>query len=290
MSRLFAAMLAIGIIMILVFSSAFSINQSEQALVLQLGEPKRAITEPGLHWRIPFIQNVVYTDKRVLDLEAPAEEVIAADQKRLVVDTFARYKIVDQLRFYQSVGSIEAVSSRLASIVNSSLRRVLGGQKFQVMLTGERQQMMKKIRDLSDAEAKTFGVEVIDVRIKRADLPAANSQAIYRRMQTEREREAREFRAQGAEASQMIKSQADREKSELLANARKTSEIKRGEGDAEAIKIFAESFGSDPEFFSFYRSIKAYKESLGLANTTLVLSPDSNEFLKFFNVISGGKN
>ena len=280
----------LGIVVLIVgvvaFSSLYTVHQTEQALVLQFGDPKRVVKEPGLKVKLPFVQNVVTFDKRILAYDAPAEEMIAADQKRLVVDAFARFRIVDPLKFFQSVGNERVARSRLAAIINSSLRRVLGEVPLANVLTVERTELMAKILLLVNQESQPLGINVIDVRIKRADLPEANSQAIYARMRSEREREAREFRAQGAEVSQRIRSRADREKTVLLAEAGKQAQILRGEGDARRNRIFAEAFNQDPEFFAFYRSMQAYREALGGEDTTMVLSPDS-EFFRFFRNLSG---
>ena len=271
---------------VLASSALFTVHQTEQALVLQFGNPKRVIQEPGLKFKIPFVQNVITLDKRILSFDAPAEEVIASDQKRLVVDSFLRFRITDPLKFYQSVGNETVARSRLASILNSGVRKVLGQETFSTVLSGERVELMRQIQETVNREAGEFGITVVDVRIKRADLPEANSQAIFRRMQTEREREAKEFRAQGAEVSQRIRSRADREKTVLLAEAERESEILRGQGDAKVVKIFADAFGRDIEFFSFYRSMLAYREALGADQTTMVLSPDS-EFFRYFRDMAG---
>jgi membrane protease subunit HflC len=272
---------AVGVAALLAASALFTVHQTQQALVLQFGNPKRIVTEPGLHVKIPFIQNAIYIDRRVLDFDAVSEEIILGDQKRLVVDAFARYRIIDPLRFYQSVGSEEVYRGRINTILDASLRKVLGEVPLFTVLSEERGDLMARIRDQADVEAEPFGVDVIDVRIKRADLPAENSQAIYRRMQTEREREAKELRAQGAEMAQRIRARADRERRVLLAEARKEAQIARGEGDGEAVQIFADAFGQDIDFFSFYRSMQAYQDALGDDNTSFVLSPDS-EFFRFF--------
>ena len=265
----------------LVFFSVFIIKEVNQAIVLQFGDPKRIIVEPGLNFKIPFIQNVVYLDKRILNLDTPPEEVIASDQKRLIVDAFARFKIIDPLKFYISVGDERVVRSRLSTIINSRIRSVLGTQSLATLLSEDRTKQMAIIQDGVGTEAKSFGVEVIDVRIKRADLPQANSEAIYKRMQTERQREAKEFRAKGAEMAVTITSTADKEVTVLLANAKKESEIMKGEGDGQRNKIFANAFGKDPEFFAFYRAMQAYEKALIGGDTSLILSPDS-DFFKFF--------
>jgi len=268
----------------LVFFSLFIVKEVNQAIVLQFGDPKRIIVEPGLNFKIPFIQNVVYLDKRILNLDTPPEEVIASDQKRLIVDAFARFKIIDPLKFYISVGNERVARSRLSTIINSRIRNVLGQQELQTLLSKDRTKQMTLIQQGVNTEAENFGIKIVDVRIKRADLPQANSDAIYRRMQTEREREAKEFRARGAEMAVTITSTADKEVSVILANANKDSEIMKGEGDGERNRIFAEAFGRDPEFFAFYRAMQAYETALIGGDTSLILSPDS-EFFKFFGNI-----
>ena len=267
-----------------IFFSVFIVKEVNQAIVLQFGDPKRIISNPGLNFKIPFIQNVVYLDKRILNLDAPPEEVIASDQKRLIVDAFARFKIVDPLKFYISVGDERVARSRLATIINSRIRNVLGQEELQTLLSVDRIKQMELIKEGVNAEAQNFGINIVDVRIKRADLPQANSEAIFRRMQTEREREAKEFRAKGAEMAVTITSTADKEVTVLLADAEKKSEIMKGEGDGERNKIFAEAFGRDPEFFAFYRAMQAYETALIGGETSLILSPDS-EFFKFFGNI-----
>lgn len=269
------------LIFILSFFSIFIVKEVNQAIVLQFGDPKRIILNPGLNFKIPFIQNVVLIDKRILNLDSAPEEVIASDQKRLIVDAIARFKIVDPLKFYISVGNERVARSRLATIINSRIRNVLGQQELQTLLSKDRTKQMGIIQDGVNLEAKNFGIEIIDVRIKRADLPQANSEAIFRRMQTEREREAKEFRARGAEMATTITSTADKDVSIILANANKDSEIIKGEGDGLRNKIFADAFGKDPEFFAFYRAMQAYETALIGGETSLILSPDS-EFFKFF--------
>ena len=264
-----------------IFFSVFIIKEVNQAIVLQFGDPKRIITEPGLNFKIPFIQNVVYLDKRILNLDTPPEEVIASDQKRLIVDAFARFKIVDPLKFYISVGNERVARSRLSTIINSRIRSVLGTQRLQTLLSEDRNKQMALIQEGVNIEAEKFGIKIVDVRIKRADLPQANSDAIFRRMQTEREREAKEFRAKGAEMAVTITSTADKDVTVILADAQKKSEIMKGEGDGRRNKIFADAFGQDPEFFAFYRAMQAYEKALIGGETSLVLSPDS-EFFKFF--------
>ena len=276
-----------GIIALLVATAYFSIfivKEVNQAIVLQFGDPKRIISKPGLNFKIPFIQNVVFLDKRILNLDTPPEEVIASDQKRLIVDAFARFQIVDPLKFYISVGNERVARSRLSTIINSRIRNVLGRQRLQTLLSEDRTKQMALIQDGVNVEAENFGINIVDVRIKRADLPPANSEAIFRRMQTEREREAKEFRAKGAEMAITITSTADKEVTVILAEAEKKSEIMKGEGDGQRNKIFAGAFGQDPEFFAFYRSMQAYEKALIGGETSLILSPDS-EFFKFFGNI-----
>ena len=269
---------------IAIYLSLFIVKEINQAIVLQFGDPKRIIKVPGLQVKIPFIQNVVFLDRRILSLDPAPEEVIASDQKRLIVDAFARFKIVDPLKFYISVGNERVARSRLATIINSRLRSVLGTQSLATLLSEDRTKQMAIIQEGVNNEAGKFGIEIIDVRIKRADLPQANSEAIYRRMQTEREREAKEFRAKGAEMAVTITSTADKEVTVILANAKKQSEIMKGEGDGLRNKIFAEAFGKDPDFFAFYRAMQAYETALIGGETSLILSPDS-EFFKFFGNI-----
>lgn len=284
-------LIGLGVILvaavIIASSALFTVHQANQALVLQFGEPRRVVTGPGLHVKLPFVHNVVYFDSRVLEFDAPKEEIIASDQKRLVVDAFARYRITDPLLFFQTVNNEAVVRTRLAAIINASIRQALGGVPLEHIISGERASLMTQIRDIVNGEASDFGINVIDVRIKRADLPEANSEAVYQRMQTERQREAKELRAQGAEEAQKIRAIADRDKVVLIAEAQKQSQITRGEGDGEAIRIFADAFGKDVEFFAFYRSMEAYRNALGQGDTTMVLSPDS-EFFRFFGDITGG--
>jgi len=264
-----------------IYLSLFTVKEINQAIVLQFGDPKRVIAKPGLQVKIPFIQNVVFLDRRILSLDPAPEEVIASDQKRLIVDAYARFKIVDPLKFYISVGNEMVARSRLATIINSRLRSVLGKHSLATLLSEDRTKQMAVIQDGVNNEAEKFGITIIDIRIKRADLPQANSEAIYKRMQTEREREAKQFRARGAEMAVTITSTADKEVTVLLANAKKQSEIMKGEGDGQRNKIFADAFGKDPEFFSFYRAMQAYEKALIGGDTSLILSPDS-DFFKFF--------
>jgi membrane protease subunit HflC len=269
------------LIVVVIFQSAFIVKEINQAIVLQFGNPKKIITEAGLKFKLPFIQNVVFIDKRILNLDNAPEEVIAADQKRLIVDAFARFQIVDPLKFYISVGNERVARSRLSTIINSRIRGVLGTQELSTLLSKERAKQMAIIQNDVNEEAKSFGIKIVDVRIKRADLPQANSEAIYKRMQTERQREAKEFRAEGAEIAAKITSTADKDVTVLLANANKQSQIFKGEGDGQRNKIFADAYGKDPEFFGFYRAMQAYEKALIGGDTSLILSPDS-DFFKFF--------
>jgi modulator of FtsH protease HflC len=278
-----AVLIALFIVVIVGYSSIYTVAQTEQVLVVRLGEPlpPGGITDPGLHFKAPFIDTVISIDKRILDLENPSQEVIAFDSRRLVVDAFARYRIKDALRFYTSVGSIQAANIQLTTLLNASLRRVLGEATLIQIVRDERENLMGKIRDQLDKEAGGYGIEVVDVRIRRADLPEANSQAVYQRMQTERQRQAAEFRAQGGQKAQEIRSKADREATVIIAEANSTAEQTRGAGDAERNRLFAEAYGKDPDFFAFYRSMTAYENGLKSNDTRFLLRPDS-EFFRFF--------
>ncbi len=267
-------------------SSVFTVNQTEQALVLRFGQAINIVREPGLYFKLPFVDGVVRIDKRILALDLPEQEVIASDQKRLRVDAFARYRVIDPLLFYQALGSVDRANEQLATFVNSGLRRVLGESTFQQVVRDERTQLMARIRDGVNDQAKNLGISVVDVRIRRADLPEANSQAIYTRMQTERQREASEIRAQGAEAAQRIRARADRDVVVVVAEANREAERIRGEGDGQRNNIFAQAYGQDQDFFAFYRSMQAYETGLGSNDTRLVLSPDS-EFFRYFRLPMG---
>jgi membrane protease subunit HflC len=268
------------------YSSLFVVHQNQQALVLRLGEAIRVVTEPGLQYKIPLVDGVVYIDKRILDLENPAQEVIASDQKRLVVDAFARYRISDPLKFYQSLGTVEGANSRLTSILNSALRRVLGEATFIQVVRDERELLMSRIREQVNREGSNFGINIVDVRIRRADLPDANSQAVFQRMQTERQREAAEIRAGGNQLAQTIRARADRDVTVTVAEATSRGEQIRGEGDATRNRIFAEAYEKDREFFAFYRSMQAYEQGLRHGDTRFLLSPDS-DFFRYFNDFAG---
>ncbi|WP_150525479.1 protease modulator HflC [Roseibium sediminis] len=273
----------IAVVAFVGYLSVYIVHPTQQALVLQLGriieEPK---TEPGFYFKIPLIQNVIYLDKRILDLNMSPQEVIASDKKRLVVDAFARYRISDPVLFYQRVNNTREANQRLSTFLQSSLRSELAKASFVAVVRDNRSGLMENIRRDVSNSASDLGIEVVDVKIRRADLPDANSQAIYARMQTERQREATELRAQGEEQARRIRSRADRDATVLVAEAKRDSEIIRGDGDAERNRIFAAAFGADPEFFAFYRSMQAYEQGLQQGDTSLVLSPDSS-FFRFFN-------
>jgi membrane protease subunit HflC len=280
------ALIVLLLVLIVAYSSVFTVQQTEQVLVVRLGEPVRVVTQPGLNFKAPFIDSVISIDNRILDLENPSQEVIAADQKRLVVDAFARYRIKNALRFYQSVGSIQAANLQLTTLLNAALRRVLGEVTFITVVRDEREKLMGRIRDQLDREADGYGIEVVDVRIRRADLPEQNSQAVYQRMQTERQREAAEFRAQGGQKAQEIRSKADRDATVIVAEANSQAEQIRGAGDAERTRLFADAYSKDPDFFSFFRSMTAYENGLRSNDTRFLLRPDS-DFFRYFGSPSG---
>jgi membrane protease subunit HflC len=286
-NRLLAVIGGILIVVVLLgFSMFFMVDQTEQALVLQFGKPIRLADQPGLGVKLPY-QNVVKYDRRILDFEPPAEEVTAADQKRLLVDTYARFRIANPLQFYQTVGTEQIARTRLGSIISDSLRRIIGNVELAAVVAEKRAETMHLIRDEVNSQAKNFGIAVIDVRIRRADLPNENSKAIYERMISERQREAAQFRAEGARQAQEIRADADRQRTEIIADAQKQSQILRGQGDADSIRIYAGAFSIDKDFFSFYRSLQAYREGLTGPGTMLVLSPDS-EFFKYLEAGPAG--
>ncbi|MBN9005009.1 MAG: protease modulator HflC [Rhizobiales bacterium] len=281
------ALILLIVVVIIGYSSIFTVRQTEQVLVVRLGEPVHVVTDPGLHFKAPFIDTVISIDKRILDLENPSQEVIASDQKRLVVDAFARYRIKNALQFYQRVGTIQAANIQLTTLLNAALRRVLGEVTFIQVVRDERELLMARIREQLDKEADGYGIQVVDVRIRRADLPEQNSQAVYQRMQTERQREAAEFRAQGGQKAQEIRSKADREATVIVADANSKAEQIRGEGDAERNRLFAEAYNKDPNFFAFYRSMTAYENGLKGNDTRFLLKPDS-DFFRYFGSPNGG--
>jgi membrane protease subunit HflC len=280
------ALILLFVVLVIAYSSVFTVQQTEQALVVRFGAPVDVATDPGLHFKAPFIDTVIPVDKRILDLENPSQEVIASDQKRLVVDAFARYRIKNALQFYQSVGTIPAANLQLTTLLNAALRRVLGEVTFIQVVRDERELLMARIRDQLDREASGYGIQVVDVRIRRADLPEQNSQAVYQRMQTERQREAAEFRAQGGQKALEIRANADREVTVIVAEANSQAEQTRGAGDAERNRLFAEAYSKDPDFFSFYRSMTAYENGLKSSDTRYLLRPES-DFFRYFGAPSG---
>ncbi len=276
----------IAVVAILLFQSIFVVRQAQQVMVMQFGEPVQLYTEPGLKFKVPFIQTTRMFDKRALDLDPQPEEIILADQKRIVVDVFSRWRITNMLEFHRTVGTEQQAGSRLNNIINSTTRSVLGNATLIDLLSDKRAPLMGTIRKQVNDSVKYMGIEIVDVRIGRADLPEQTSQAIFQRMRTEREREAAEFRAQGHELAQEIRSKADRERTVLLAEAEKQAQIMRGDGDKLAVETYAKAAARDPEFYAFYRSLEAYKASLADGSTTLILSPDS-AFLRYFQ--QGGR-
>jgi len=283
-----SALFAIVVILLAVgafaaYSAAFIVSQTEQALVLQFGKPQRVIKEPGLYFKYPLVQTATIYDKRILALDSRPQEVIAADQKRLVVDAFARFRITDPLLFYQAVTNEQVARSRLSSSMEASLRRVIGSAGFEAIVRDDRAEMMRRIAKDVNTQAQEFGIDIVDVRLKRVDLPQANSEAVFRRMQTERQQEAAEIRARGREAGQRIRSEADRKATIIKAEAERDAQILRGEGDAERNKIFADAFTRDEDFFAFYRSMQAYERGMKANDTRMVLSPNS----PFFNYFTG---
>jgi membrane protease subunit HflC len=287
-NRRLLTIIAVALVVAGIFamSSLFIVEQTEEALVLRLGEVRDVIPNPGLKMKLPFVENVIFYDNRLLDFEPPPEEVIVSDQKRLVVDTYTRYRITNPLLFYQTVNSEAAVRARLSAMVNGSLRRVLGNVTLSALLSHQRSAIMGQIRDEVTAQGKSFGIDVVDVRIRRADLPEENSQAIFARMQSEREQQARQYRGEGAEAAQTVRANAERERTVILAEAQRDAQRVRGDGDAESIRVYAGAFGQDKEFFAFYRSMQAYRESLTGRSTSFVLTPDSG-FFRFFQNSDG---
>lgn len=276
------SLIVAAIVAIAAYMSAYTVHQTQQVLIFQVGKFDRSITEPGLNFKIPFYEDARFIDKRLLSLDSPEQEVITANQKRLVVDAFARYRIVDPLKFVQSAGgSIANANARLATVLNSSVRRVMGGESLVSVVRDKRAELMLRIAAQTNQESADFGVEVVDVKIRRADLPEANSASVFSRMQTERQQEAAEYRARGAQLAKRIRAESDREATVIVAKANQQSDILRGDGDAEKNKIFAEAYGKDPEFFRFYRSMQAYETGLAGDNTSLVLSPEGDFFSYF---------
>jgi len=281
----FTALFLAGLLAIIGYFSIFQVYETEQAIVIQFGDPKRTVLEPGLKFKLPW-QNVVTLDRRILNLDVQPEQVSAADQKRMVVDAFARFRIDDPLKTYLRVNNENGARNRLETLVRSTAREVLAQQTFATLLSSERGRLMTEIRDQANRAAADIGLTIVDVRIKRVDLPDENSQAIYRRMETERQQEAAQIRSEGDELALKIRAKADRDRTIILAEAEKNANILRGEGDGEAVRIFADAFGKDVDFFNFYRSMQAYRKALGQSDTTMVLSPDS-EFFEFFGESEG---
>ena len=268
-------------ILVGVYNTIFFVEQRIQAIVLQFGEPVKVIQEPGLNYKIPFAQNVIKFDKRILLFDNNAEEIIAADKKRLIVDAFVRYSIIDPLKYYQTVRFENALNNRLGSVVNNSLRAVLGRVPLSAVISDRREELMAEVTVLVSGRATQFGIKIQEVRIKKADLPSENSEAIYRRMQAEAQ-----IRAVGEEKSRVIKAEAEKNKTVILAEAKRDGEILRGQGDAEKNRILGEAFNQDPNFFSFYRAMQAYSKALTEGDTTMVLSP-KGEFFEFFGDAEG---
>jgi membrane protease subunit HflC len=281
-----AILVALGIAAVGAYFALFVVHQNEQALVLEFGKPKRIIDQAGLHWKIPVVESVEYFDKRILDLDTAPQELFSSDQNKLIVDSFARYRIVDPLKYYQTVRNVAGVRSRLGAILEGSLRRVLGSATLAEAVRDKRDALMALIRNQVNNEARNFGIEVVDVRLKRVDLPPQNAASIYERMKTDRQREAAEFRAQGEEQSRRIRAEADRQVAVMKAEAERDARILRGEGDAEKTRITNEAFSKDPEFYQFLRSMEAYETALRRGDTRLVIAPDSETFKDFFRYFS----
>ncbi len=281
-----AALVVLLVLLVGAYSAVFTVYQTEQAIVVRLGEPIRVITEPGLNFKWPIFDSVIDISKRILDLENPAQEVLASDRRRLVVDAFARYRITNALKFYQTVGSVQTANIQLATLLNAALRRVLGEVTLIQIVRDQRAELMVRSREQLNEQAAAYGISIVDVRIRHADLPEQNSQAVYERMKTERQREAAELRAEGAQRAQEIRSKADRDATVIVAEANQQAEQMRGAGDAERNRIFAEAYGQDPDFFAFYRSMNAYEAGLRSNDTRFLLRPDSS-FFRYFGDPSG---
>ena len=281
------AIVVLGAIILITLSTAlFTVRETDQVLVRRFGEPLRVVSEPGLHFKIPLLDNATYFEKRLLDFDGDKQEIPTIDQKQLIVDAFARYKITNPLLFFQSVNSEAGMNARLPNIINSALRQVLGDVQLAKVLTAERAILMKQITEIASRNAQQFGIEIVDVRMKRVDLPPENSQAVFNRMKTQREQEAKLFRAEGKKESDRIKAQADKERRVIVADANKQAEILRGEGDAQAQAIYNDAYGQDPEFFDFWRSMQAMQKGLSSDTTTFVGPPDS-DFFRFFTNETG---
>lgn len=287
-AKTIAGLVSLVILLILGASSIYVVDEREQVIVVQFGQPKRVVNTPGLKFKTPFLEQVIYLDKRILSLDKRPQEIIASDQRRIVVDSFARYKIIDPLKRYQAAANDTIANDLLEKILDTTVRNVLGKVQMNNIVSGERASLMSEISRITNERAASIGLEVLDVRLKRVDLPSQNSQAIFRRMETERQQEAAEKRAEGQRDAVKITSDADRQVAVLVADAEKRSQIIRGEADGRAVKIFADAFGKDEEFFEFYRTMQAYRAALGKDDTRLVLSPDS-EFFKLFVNSDGAK-
>ena len=284
-ARIIISVIVLAIVLVVGSMSVFTVAEYEQGIVVQFGDPKRVVNKSGLYFKLPW-QDIIYYDRRVIQVDGEPEQVTASDQKRLVVDAFALYRIIDPLKFKNAAITIERFEGFMLRTLTGTLRQHIGRVALVDVVSGEREALMSAIRDSLVKETSQYGIEVTDVRIKRTDLPQENSQAIYRRMQTEREREASEIRAEGEEQALRIRAEADRTRTVLLSEAKRTSEILRGEGDGEVVRIFAEAFGRDINFFTFYRTMQAYREALNATDTTLVLSPDG-DFLRFLTNFEG---
>ncbi|WP_375457682.1 protease modulator HflC [uncultured Enterovirga sp.] len=281
-----ALLAALAVVVVILLSATFIVEQRQQALVLRFGAVRKVANTPGLYFKVPLVENVLYLDRRVLDLDLPAQEVIASDQKRLVVDAFARYRILDPLLFFQTVNSIVGANNRLGSIVSSTVRSVLGDATFANVVRTDREALMRQIKERVNVAARGIGVEIVDVRLRRVDLPEQNSQAVFQRMQTERQREATDLRAQGNQQAQGIRARADRDVTGIVAEATRRADELRGAGEAEKNRVLAEAFGRDQDFFGFYRSMQAYEAGMKPGDTRMVLSPNS-EFFRYFKRPSG---
>jgi len=288
-TRLIIMGVLLGLLAVVGASSLYTVNQIQQAIVLQFGKPVEVVKDPGLHWKMPFVWDVEYYDKRVLDFNLPLEEPISADQKKMLIDSFARYRIIDPLKAFQTARSEFLIRQRIDALTNSAMRSVVGQVPLISLLSDEREQIMRDIRDQVNAEMAQFGIEVIDVRIRRADLPEANSQAIYERMKSQRDQAAKKIRSEGSEAAQRIRAEADKDKIVILADARREGEILRGEGEADSTRIYAEAAEQDAEFYNFYRSLLAFRRSMEKDGTAMVLAPGS-EFLRYFGKTPGSLN
>ncbi|MGO4572421.1 protease modulator HflC [Microvirga sp. 2TAF3] len=278
-----------AVIAIVLYSSIFIVQQTQYALVLRFGAVQSELRKPGPYFKVPLIDTVTYFDKRVLDLDLPVQTLLSADRQNLEVDAFTRYRIIDPLKFYQAVGSIPLANQRLSSFTNSVMRNVLASASRDAIVRTDRAALMNRIQEDVNRQAQSLGIEMIDVRLTRVDLPAANSQAVYQRMRTEREREAADLRANGQQQAQTIRARAEREATVIRADANRQAEELRGKGDADRNRILAEAFGQDPDFFAFYRSMQAYEAGLKSGDTRLVLSPNS-DFFRYFNDANGRRN